>query len=391
MILLLFIFLIAIYLYQKHYKETKFYPLLTIILSFVLYLLFLVEIGGISAQNYFVSDELGYWKAKINEIDLSKLDRLFWHGLNYFLKNIDIGGIVAIKLISIPLLFFTLYVLWSLFFKDNRIFLLILFYPYFLLLATKNLRDIAILFFVVSTFYLFHKVKFGKVIFLIPIVLLFISRPFIGFLCLIILFIDTYLINYIAFSLWHLKFLIKKKFIPYLLVIFVGLIMFFSIPYVKDRMRGYLFYFKYYTTSKGYEHKLEERGGISTGHIITDYLVGAVRFVVTPIPTSLIKRGLSGGTEDWGLIDDIVRTANQVFYYYFLLYVLINAKAIYFKFRTLSPSAKQLLYVLLAYWPIYTFYGFGGAHQRNKLPFQLAIFLLFLINKNLKLGDIKHN
>lgn len=383
MILLIFLFSLSLLVYQTHYKETKYYPLLTILIPLIFFAFFLIEVG-VSSLSYFVSDEISYWDGSFNIIDLHKLDRLFWFIINYCLKHFDIGGIVAVKLINIPILVFILYMLWSMFFKDKRIFLLVLVLPYFALVATKNLRDTGILFFMVASIYVFHKVRHGKILFLIPIFFLLISRPFMGAVCLIVILFNTLFSKYFKGSFKRFRFTFKKKMILYFVAILLGLFMLKSIPYVDKRLNSYYYYFTYNTTGEGYQRRLIERGGISTGHATTDYLVGAVRYIFTPIPTSIIKRGLSGGTEDWGVIDDIIRTINQVFYYYLLLYVFVNFKKIYLKFKLLEPYAKQLLYVLLLYLPLYTFYGFGTAHQRNKLPFQLAIFLLFILNKNFK-------
>lgn len=390
MILFIFLVILTLIIYKLNYKKTGYYPLLTYVISFFLFGLFLVEVGLFSL-NYLESDELSYWQLSLNNLGSAKLDRLFWIYLNDLLRYYDIGGILAVKIISIPFLFMTLYMIWSLFLKDKRIFLVVLFLPYLPHLATKNLRDVAILFFVTSTFFLFYKVKYGRILFLIPIILLFITRPFIGFLCLIIIPAEKFFFKYVKFP----KRYIRRSSLRMILLYTLGLVLAFfalkSIPYIESRVKSYYFYFDYYTSGGGYQQKLEDREGISTGNKTTDYLIGGIRYITTPIPTSMVKRVLSGGTEDWGRIDDIIRMINQIFYYFFMFYALFNFKSIYCKLKLIEPGARQLILLLLFYLPVYSFYGFGVTHQRNKLPFQLAFFLFFIINTNLKNKKPRNN
>jgi len=386
MILFIALLLVGYVFFVNNYKKTGILPLFVVFLPLVFYLLFVVEVG-ISQLDYLSSDEVGYWNFDFTKIDIGNIDRLYWYVVNYIVKNLDIGGKLAIKLINIPLLLITLYLLRKMFFSDNRIFLIIFLLPYFGILATKNLRDISLLLFIIATFY-FRYYQPRILLFILFSLLMLITRPVVGMLTLLIIEGSRLLklINLKSFF-FHLK--VKKMVLLYVFFIGILLVAIFSIPYVRKRINSYTYYVEYYTVGDGYQKRIESRADFSTGNIIGDYTLGAIRYIVTPIPTSLIGRIIFGNNSSWGILDDIIRLIHQVFYYYFLLYVFLNARYIYIKLRQLEPAAKQLLLLLIMYLPMYTFYGFGVSHQRNKLPFQLAIFLLFIINKNLKILELR--
>jgi hypothetical protein len=390
MILLILLFTITLILYQSYFRESGYYPLLSIYIPMLLFLVFLVE-TEFSSLAYFISDEIGYWELEMSELSISKIDRLLWYSINYYLKQVDFLGVIAVKLINIPVLLLTLYMLWRLFNCDRRVFLLVLVLPYLAFIATKNLRDIIVLFLIVSTFFMLHKVKLGKILFIIPVILLFITRPFIGILCIITAAFEPLFRKYIKISFIRMKFAIHKKILIFLGIVIISFLGIKSIPYVDQRLNSYILYLNYYLLDEGYEERLELLGQYSSDNKIRNFMVGALRYISTPIPTSIGMRMLEGGSEQWGLTDDIVRTLNQLFYYFLLFYVILNFKSIYSKISLLNPGARQLLSVLFLYLPLYTFYGFGVAHQRNKLPFQIAIFLLFIVNTHFKKHKFNEN
>lgn len=388
MILVLTLTALALFVYQIHFKKTGFYPLLTLYIPILLYLLFIIEVYYTPIE-YFISDEIGYWGSEFNDLNITMYDRIAWYSLNYFFKNIDIGGVIAIKLINIPILFFTLYMMWSQFFKDKRVFLVILVLPYLGFLATKNLRDIFVLFLIVSSVWLLHKSRFGKIVFLFPLIILFFTRPFLGVISVLVITIEPVFRKYFKFSILKARFIINKKIVVYILAASVAFFVVLSIPYVNKRINSYLLYLNYYSIGEGYQYKIEERGGIATNNVLLDYAIGAVRYIFTPIPTSMAQRMLTGGSEQWGIMDDVIRTLNQLFYYFLLFYAIYNSRSILVNLKYLNAGARQLLLLLFAYLPLYTFFGFGVAHQRNKLPFQIAIFLLFIVNTYLNQKKIQ--
>lgn len=385
MITVILLFVLCYYIFQKKYKYTGIYPLIAVAVPVVMYILFIIEVG-LTSLDYFVSDELIY-KSNIQQ-GVYHLDRYFWVVLNQHLLNIDIFGTVALKLVSIPVLFFTLYMLWSIFFNDKRIFLIVLIIPYIAFIATKNLRDIFILFFIVSIFYCFYKLK-NRWLVVFPVLLLFFTRPFMAFIAIGLIIYDLYIkkifVNYINISILRNKFTINIKLIKYLFIVVALTYIFLSVPYVNKRLNSYWYYFIYYTAGEGYEKRLESSEALSTGYKFLDYSYGAIRYVFAPIPTSLFGRLLKGGTSDWGIIDDLIRLINQIFYYFLLLYVLINIRNIFKKFKLCPAEIRLFTISMLFYLPLYTFYGFGMGHQRIKIPFQIGVFMFYIINKNVKL------
>jgi len=385
MITLFFLFVLVYYIYMRNKENTGLYPIFSIVVPIVIFILFVIEVS-FSSLDFFVSDEIDYIKNEKSEFN--QLDRIFWFALNQFLLNVDIFGNISLKLISIPILFFTLYMLWSIFYMDKRIFLLVIVLPYISFIATKNLRDIFILFFTVSSFFCFYKLK-PRWIVIFPISLLFLIRPFIGFLIISLILYDTYirkvLTNYLNVSIKKGKFIVNLRLFKYVIIVFVITFLLLQIPYFNKRLGSYWYYLTYYTVGDGYEIRLNSSGLKSTGLKFLDYSYGALRYVLTPIPTSIFGRLLKGGSSDWGIIDDFIRVLNQVFHYLLLIYVSLNIKNILKKLRICSAEIRLLTITLLMYLPIYTFYGFGAGHQRIKIPFQIAIFLMIIINKNLKL------
>lgn len=388
MITVFILFGIAFIVFAKNFKQTNIYPLASLILPIVLYVLFVIEVQ-FSALKYFDSDEINY----LYQIGYNlNLDRFFWFSLNRFLVKIDYGATVSIKLFNIPMLFFTLYMLWAIFFNDKSVFMVVFVLPYLALIATKDFRDVTILCFTVSVFYTFYKLR-KRWLGVILLLFLFILRPFIGFIVIFLivydLFIKEILWNSISVSLVRPKFIIKTRFFKFLTITILIYFLFMSIPYVNNRIGSYWYYLTYYTSGEGYIKKQIARGAIQTGHYLTDYLVGGIRYAITPIPTSVLKRLFHGGTETWGILDDIIRVLNQSFYYLILFYVLVNLKYIYPKFKRSPPEQRLLIILLLCHLPLYTFYSFGIGHQRVKIPFQLAFFLLFIINKNIQNASIE--
>jgi len=387
MITVFILFLIASIVFVKHYKKTSIYPLLSIIISFLIFSLFILEVE-FSHIEYFASDEITYFATDLNL--LQNYNRLFWYGINYFLSNFDLYGKLSLKIINIPFLFFSLYLLWKIFNFNNQIFFIVIILPYIPLIATKNLRDILILFLIISTFYLYEKENKWRIV--LPIVTLFFLRPFIGIILFSLVIFDHYLKpimkTSVKISLLKPAIYINLYILKYIAYTILVVYIFFSIPFIKNRINSYWLYFSYYTSEKGISEKQENRRAIQTGNYIKDYTIGGLRYAFTPLPTSLLYRMLSEEKTVWGKVDDVTRIINQTSYYFLILLVVLNYRSIYNNFKNLKPSAKLLIIALLLHLPVYTFFGYGVGHQRIKIPFQLAIFLLFsIMNSRVKLEN----
>lgn len=381
MILTCILFYFVFYILQRHFKDIGYPILFTIVFALASYFIFLIEVY-FSNINYFISDENDYWNLFL-DTEYNKLDRFFWVAVNFIERKIDILGFIGVKLINIPILIFFLYLLWKIFFRDKRVFYITLFFPYLVYLSTKNLRDIIILFFMVlSIYYWFKRSKIKRIIAILPLLFLLFLRPFITFLLISLIIYFEFIHDKISIKIFSIY--VSKKLFRNLIITISIILFFLMIPYVEKRIRSYTHNFNHMLV-EGHKKRLIKSGGIDTGYILTDYLVGSVRYCVTPIPTSITARLLKGGDGKHGLLDDFFRTIQQFFYYFLLFYVLVNLKFIIKKIPKLKRDAKIIILVLLAHLPIYTFYAFGMGHQRIKLPFQIGIFLLFIINKNISL------
>ena len=94
------------------------------------------------------SDELFYIETATST-ELSELfdkKRALWHGVNYWVLNIDVGlNGLALKVVNIPLYALLIYCLFRIFDRRKIVWLLPIFLPYSLWVATFNLRDVPIL------------------------------------------------------------------------------------------------------------------------------------------------------------------------------------------------------------------------------------------------------
>jgi len=132
--------------------------------------------------------------------------------------------------------------------------------------------------------------------------------------------------------------------------------------------------------SKGV-HYLEYRG-----NRIYNLAVGGLRYILTPLPTSLAKRLMHGGGK-FGFTDDLVRVIHQTLYFYIMGYIIFNYKLIIPFIKSMREVQIFVMLTLLSNLAIYSFLAFGGTHQRTKFPFQLAVFIIYLTIKKLKFAN----
>ena len=154
----------------------------------------------------------------------------------------------------------------------------------------------------------------------------------------------------------------------------------YVVPVVRHSIVKHYNWFIYTTFGEGYEMKVEKRvqndPQYASGNRVKDFCVASVRYAVAPIPTSIFVRILEGGSEAWGVVDDIIRFLNQIGYYVLSGYLIINARNIWPAFHKMSVSGRAFILYLLTYWPIYSYHLYGKSHQRLKLPLQIAILLI---------------
>ncbi len=373
MITILIITIIFLFYYKKYYKKTGSYPLLIFYVSLFLLSLFSLEcyLRGIE---FFVSDESKYINAALDHVS-TDFNRFLWYFINDLIINYDISfNGFALKIINIPIAAGLLLLLWHIF-KNKKVFLIPVVLPYFALIATKNLRDIPIFFFTTLTIFLFHHRKPIYIILsLVSLGMLFLLRPFAAAIVFIILLSQICLTTIKSLK----SFKISQKI---LILIIIGVIISpVIVPRVHNSIVKHYNWFNYTILGSGYEIKSEKRvqgdPRYSSGNKVKDFCVASVRYAVTPIPTSILGRLLEGGTEMWGILDDLIRFLNQLGYYIMLVYLIKNARYFPKVFLELTPAGKAFILSLLPYWPIYSLHLFGVTHQRLKIPLQIVVFLI---------------
>jgi len=380
------IIIFSIY-YIKNIKQTGLSPLLIFFIGGIFLVFFYFEhiIGGIPL---FYSDEITYMSAAKSVTQFS--DRFLWYLINDFMLEYDLSfNGFMLKMINIPIAASTILVLWHIF-KNKKIFLLPVVLPYFSFLATKNLRDIPILCLSFLSIFMFYSRKSSYVVVgCISLGMLFFLRPFAAGVITIIILLQ--IIYQVGKKLIKLK--VYKKHIKKLVVLFI--ITLILIPLfggnITMNIEKNLNRFIYFVIGGGQEERAESRAlHYTSGNKLKDFTVAGIRYIFTPIPTSIIIRAAVGESE-WGLVDDLIRIFNQIIYYILLGYLIMNARYIPKIFTKMTYGQKAVILYLLSYWPIYSLYLYGVGHQRLKMPFQIAIFLIAILIKNYKKRIIIHN
>lgn len=377
--MVLFLILNAILVIALHRDKSIRNPKIFIAYAIPIFLLSLWGFEYSSGRiQFFISDEVSYARdayAGFPEMG----DRFLWQLVNYWVANYDIymNGL-PLKLMNIPMYIGLLYLLHKMFpYNGNVLILLPLLIPYVAFTAIFNLRDVTIWLFSTMSIYLSSKLSWKSALCIIPLTLLYLLRPFaaMSIIVLILLFkvpeIISYLKKAVNPSLAVLRLLVSISLILVLLVM--------AYPKVASRIQTYNAWFEY-TSFEGKKEHIESLpdNTILTGSNTMDFAIAAVRYFFTPMPHSLIGRIAVGGSENWGLVDDFVRLANQICYYCMIFYLLFNMRYIIATIRSFSKTQIILLISLAMYWPIYSYHLYGITHQRLKLPLQISLFLIVL-------------
>jgi hypothetical protein len=377
LLLALITFIVAIksgYVYLK-------WSILFFGLMLFLFALWLFEYSTLGNIEFFVSDEVNYFEGGTSFKWLDFLeDRGLWYFINYWLLQVDIptGG-YALKLINIFFLYFLLVLLSSIF-SDQRILLgTILFLPYTMMSALYNLRDTLILLVLVSSVFCLTTKRQLLLPGVLSLILLFFLRPI--FAGLAVLIIVTVL--FLQFIKGLIKFKISLKRFAILTMILLIIL-----PTAITKLDKAMYVFTVYVETGGARLERVEAQGYATGNRPRDFIVAAARYGLAPLPTSLFVRTTIGGSDDWGILNDIVRMLNQFGYYILLIYAILKWKTIITVLKKMTASQIAVLMSLFMYLPIYSVHLYGACHQRLKLPFQLLVLILVALawkmNKQIK-------
>lgn len=372
MITILF-FLVTLVFFTKKDKKILLPSIISALALFIFHTFFLIEyhIGGIS---YFISDEQVYLNLegahKLNESAIK--DRYLWFLLTGFISESDFTGGLFNKLISLPLIPAVIY-----FFKkitnDHRAVYLFAFLPYFLFIMQTALRDGLIVTISLAFIYLTSK-KLKKTIFYLSIllILIFLLRPFYLALLLSSTFISYYIVNNVGES-----FVIKLRsgLLHLILITLVAIATYFIF---KGKFDQYIRTLMYY-----YEFGLildEGKSTVTPSFSLHYFFYAVVRFIFTPLPSSLLERIMSGDVTQFGYVDDIVRMINQIIVLSIIFYIIFNFRFVPGYLRELTRNFTQLSFLIFVALNtiIYSLYYAGGGHSRLKIVLFLGLLVFSL-------------
>lgn len=324
--------------------------------------------------DFFISDEKLYVELGRESSLRSLSDRYLWILINGVVLRHDWApGGVPLKLLNLPLLAVTVVLLWRIFRRNDRILWLPVVLPYLAYTAIFNLRDIAIHLSTVSFVYLIeHEDRRLHPAALLPLAALYLLRPIMALLMALL---------YGAVVVFSRLRLLKSARLPRRgwLAMLAVLVVFAAVQQpVVERIQRYQTWVAF-ITGEGFESRVERRGlqeQYVSGSWTRRMGIAAVRYTATPIPTSLVSRMIAGEPHQWGVLDDLIRFFHQVSYYLLGVFIIIRYKSLIAALRTLDRRGALVLLALFSYLPLYSFYHFGVTHQRSKIPFQIAVFLL---------------
>lgn len=347
-------------------------------LTFLLLWLFELNNGGIS---FFISDEALYYENAFRGFPRLE-DRFLWQLVNYWVVNHDIWADgLPLKLLNIPV-YVAFVILLVRIFPYRESYLIPLFLPYSAFCAIFNLRDMAIWFFSTCSIYLWNKDTKSLLLSFAPLVFLYLLRPFVAIL------IGGILVAGKIYDLFaNNNRSGDKRFNQLLSILAVAAILYLIYHPLSQKIVHYFNWYDY-TTNEGHDEYVQSLpNAVVTGNIFLDFVISLMRYLFAPMPQSLIVRLLKGGTEQWGLVDDIIRTANQIGYYLIMFYLAFNIKHLLLTVRRITKTQAIFLVSMIMYWPIYAYHLYGVSHQRLKLPLQIALFCLLVMTYNNKNND----
>jgi hypothetical protein len=376
---MLFLIIITLFIFAYvnfRYKELTGPVLLLIFISLGFVTLFSFEFA-LGRVEFFNSDEITY---TINR-DLfqgtgTEKTRLLWFYLHDFIYWVDGEYGVANKLISLPFLVILLVIIYKSF--DSRLIAIypLFLSPYIIYMSTTALRDVVI---ITLSFYVIYNVAFNRyksafgVLFLaISLLGLSLLRPFAVVLIFLSLF-TAYVVLKRSLSLF--------KRAAYFVIIsgsaaFTAFIMLDTLTMYTYRLETTLLSID--------EINLKGEAVTYSPFNIFWFLT---KYLITPLPTSLMARLLDGGHLVYGITDDFVRMVHQIIYFVASIYIFINLKLFVknslYGYKYLSNQANmfyRVLFVFTCQWAmIYTLFTEGGAHSRVKVVVTLFIVISSLL------------
>ena len=340
-------------------------------ISILFLISFLFEVGLTNIE-YLTSDEFRYFH--LAEIYLAEdPERTVWISINYFLKKFDLFGEFFCKLLNIPLSVYLLHKINTIFDIRNK-FILFFLAPFIIVLSVSNLRDLLIL---IATIHLCiglnnlkTKTLQKNLIYLfISALLLYNLRPILLFASISVFFIVNY------------RYYIKNKINLIFVILLFSSLVYFSSAYIEKIIYNGTYFF-----AEGIVERSKRNGFeyFYKDNLPLTFSYASLRYIFTPMPTSIIERLFSDYSHKYGNFSEIIRFFHQTIYYFVLILTFFNWRRIWSFFKKLNSLNKLILLNFLVYMPIYSVYAFGGVHQRTKFPFQLALIIIYILYRQNK-------
>lgn len=307
------------------------------------------------------SDEAFYWFA--DGLDLAKQERLVWLILNEIIKVDPIYSEYYIsKFLNVPMLVLLPVVLSKVFESKNEAILTLIFLPYIFYMGTLNLRDIFACMLSYSIIYFsFKEISSVRKLIIVSIlmILLLHVRWFYIAICMVS-------ISFVYFSSK-----VKKNIaILSLPILFISLFLWVNWFVTNSTWLGYLL-------ENGFYNRDESFSVFVTGNFIYDSIMGMLRYIFAPIPSSIFIR-LFEHNNAFNFLEDILRLLNQTCYFVAMIYLISNTKLLLKVIKSKGHGYYAFALFSFAHILFYGIYFLGVTHQRVKLPFQMFVVSLAL-------------
>jgi len=322
-----------------------------------------------------ISDEFFYLEADLLH-DFPA--RFIWLLLNHA-ALLDFGEpILTMKLINLffALGFFTFLSKHLTEIKANYLAIIL---AYLGIIASYNFRDILIIWLTFLMLFSLENCRQSKLFFLnksitFPTILLGLGLTLLRPLQMLTIYLSNVKIKYLVIGL------------AFFLVTFTFLSVYFKSTF-------YTFFWRIENIDLYLTNRIEKKGFDipDTGLTPLSLFEWLMKFVLAPIPTSLLVRMFGGASVDYqfGAFDEAIRFFHRTFYYLILTFIFC---CLFSKFRVFKRVVKQhsgIILFIFMYSLTYAIFNFGGSHERIKFTVYIGILVIF--NSLLRGNNEKNN
>ena len=278
----------------------------------------------------------------------------------------------ALKLQSVPFGLLTGLLLYDATRKINLLYFFPILFGYFLMLSTLMLRDAIIIFF--NLFFLLNisrsKNSISLLWYAIAVAFFSFIRPEFAYVYILIFtwLTATFFLKQNVF----LRFILPSVLVTVVFVVAIDLVVSVSDFFYPDRAITYL-------SNRDVE--------LQRLWFLPENLSALIRQIVTPIPTSLMRRLVSQEMGDGLIIKDIFRVLLMTTFYIMTVSLAVKPR------RAFSVLSKNYFIIYLLIFSVivtiaYAIFGDGGGSTRNKVYPYLLIFCLFFLTYEFKVKSL---